>query len=106
MKLDQLQEAGYTGQRSLKQMLQFFFQDDELTDMASTGNDESIFFPAHDYIVRNNDAIGEANEVWWIKLDRSRPGEVGVMYTDEKHDWITEKEFVNIFFVYEQKRIY
>ena len=103
MKLDQLQEAAYTGQRSMKQMLQFFFQDDELTD----GNeDESIFFPGRDYIVRNNDAHGEANEVWWIKLDRTQPGKVGVMYTDEMHDWYSEKEFVTSFFVYEQKLIY
>jgi len=103
MKLGQLQEAAYSGQRTLKQMMQFFFQDDELTD---GDDDESIFFPSGDFIVRNHAAHGECNEVWWVKFDKKVPNKVGVMYVDEMADWITEQEFVQNFIVYRQDKVY
>jgi len=103
MKLDQLQEAQYSGQRSLEKMMQFFFRDDELTD----GDEgESIFFPSGNYIVRNEKAHGECNEVWWVKFDTKVPNKVGIMYVDEMVDWIPEQEFVQNFIIYKQDKVF
>ena len=102
MKLLQLQEAGYSGKRTLKQMMQFFWLDEDLSD----GNDEQFYFPTQNYIVRNEAAHGECNEVWWIKFNPQNTNHIGIMYFDEHFDWISDKEFVENFIVYEQKKVF
>ena len=100
MKLTQLQEASYAGKRTLEQMMQFFYKDDELS-----GDDDSLFFTRNDYLARNDAAHGECNEVFWIKFTSNRKS-VGVMYVDEHFDWITEQQFVTDFIIYKQQKVF
>lgn len=100
MKLDQLQEASYAGKRTMEQMMQFFWADEELSS-----DDELMYFTRDDYLARNDAAHGECNEVWWIKISHNQKN-VGVMYVDEHFDWITEEEFMKNFIIYKQQKVF
>ncbi len=102
MKLTQLQEAAYSGKRTMEQMMQFFWEDEELSDEKSG----RLYFTRDDYIARNDAAEGECNEVWWIKLSHNRKDAVGIMYRDEHFDWITVKEFMKDFIIYKQQKVF
>lgn len=102
MKLTSLQEARYAGEeQQLKKLMQYFYAEPELSD-----EDETIYFPREDLIVRNH-ALGVQNdEIMWIKLVKGDPTKVGVMYADEEHDWLPTKEVVEGFYVYQTKLLY